>query len=635
MAVVLCGLIAWTIYLPASLQTQPERGLERYALVVVAAHYRNLPSRPDYIRHARAMAHHAEDAGYALIGGGVIVNPTEYELRRAIDILGLLTENGAEALIYFAGHAIPGNNTIYLLATDIDPMPLVRYDVGGVRLETAWSHPLGTGPSKTTIIIETQGMGGLFSGGLNSVGTGLDTLELPKSVTVAISDRDGPVSVSVESLHRTGPVRPPLLPSLWRQDTGQTVIFTPTLIELRVLEEPNLPAALAMASLDVHERSSSHASPITVEWPGAAALPPVRPEPPVIQIADIEAPEAISDLQTTPADAARDPDDAIAVTEAAVAILLPSPGRNPSGQSVIELIQMFEAFRAETYLDQAGIRTIGYGHTGPDARAGNVISHDRALELLMADIDTAALAVAAAVTRNLTDNQRNALISLTFNIGAEAFRNSTLVRRINSDIESVTAAQFLRWVHARVPGAGMRALSGLESRRQMEAFLFLVADDGVGTLELILSFEPFRPHAIRLNNCSMIGYGRALSPCSQIFDAQISHVEALQRLTHEIREIESETRAVVGVPVSDAQMAALISFVHQNGADALARSRILSRLNQGDYGGAANALRLHNAFVGGPAMQVGESQIERRAAEAALFFAHGGDYVIVPRGADT
>lgn len=224
---------------------------------------------------------------------------------------------------------------------------------------------------------------------------------------------------------------------------------------------------------------------------------------------------------------------------------------------------------------------------------------------------------------------------MTFNIGAEAFHNSTLVRRINSDIQTVSAAQFLRWVHARVPGAGMRALSGLESRRQMEAFLFLVAEEGVGTLELILSFEPFRPQAVRLNNCSMIGYARALSPCSEIFDANISQVEALQRLTQEIGEIEVETRALIGVPVSNGQMTALISFVHQNGTDALVSSRILSRLNQGDYNGAANALRLHNAFVGGPAMEVGESQIERRAAEAALFFADGGGYVIAQRRADT
>lgn len=378
--------------------------------MVVAAHYRNLPSRPDYIRHARAMADHAEDAGYALIGGNVLVNPTEYELRRALDILGLLTEDGGEALIYFAGHAIPGNGTIYLLATDIDPMPLVRYDVGGVSLETAWSHPLGSGPSKTTIIIETQGMGGLFSGGLATFGTGLHTLELPKSVTVAISDRDGPVSVSVEALHRIGPVRPPLLPSLWRQDTGQSVIFTPTLIELRILDEPNLAAALAIASLEVHERSSSRASPVTVEWAGAAPLPPVRPDLPPIAIADIEAPDQADDQETTGPDTITPPDALVWALPASRDSPPLSSGTIHPGQTVIEMIQMFEAFRAESYLDQAGIRTIGYGHTGPDAHAGNVITHDRALDLLIADIDIAALAVEAAVTRNLTENQRNALI---------------------------------------------------------------------------------------------------------------------------------------------------------------------------------------------------------------------------------
>ncbi|MCC5995094.1 MAG: lysozyme [Oceanicaulis sp.] len=635
LALVLCGLVAWIVYQPTNLQSQPEPGLERYALVMVAAHYRSLPSRPDYIRHARAMAHHAEEAGYALIGGGVVINPTEYEIRQGMDILGRLTEGGAEALIYFAGHAIPGDNTIYLLATDINPMPLVRYDVGGVRLEAAWSHPLGAGPSKTTIIIETRGMGGLFSGRLPSIGTGFDTLDVPDTVTVAISGRDGPVIFSRDALHRSGSARPPLLPFLWNPHTTQTVLFTPALIELGILQEPDLAAGLALVSLEVHERSSSQISPVIFARRSADIVPPVRSEPPSIQIAQIEEHDDAIHTDDVYPDAASAPVDAAVSVEAAVFSPPPSPDRSRTGQSVIELIRMFEAFRARTYLDEAGILTIGYGHTGPDARAGNVISYERAMELLMEDIDTAATAVDAAVTRELTDNQRNALISLTFNIGAEAFRNSTLVRQINSDIHSVSAAQFLRWVHARVPGVGMSALRGLESRRQLEAFLFLIQDEGVDALGLILSFEPFRQNATRVNNCSMIGYGRALPPCEQEFDLQISQVEALQLLKREAGMIESEVRALVGVPVSDAQIAALISFVHQNGTDMLARSRILSRLNQGDYNGAANALRLHNAFAGGPAMQVGASHIERRAAEAALFFAHGGDYFVMPQEAAT
>lgn len=424
---------------------------------------------------------------------------------------------------------------------------------------------------------------------------------------------------------------------------GHSIVFTPTLIELDALNSPDLIDSLAEVCLTVHERSSSQINPLVL---GRSAIAAARPEPQVTLARPAMDEDAGDDADNgeeaaEPAPDVAPPDILLADAVAQDIIAAPAPPApaplpafvdSRSGQSVIELIQMFEAFRAETYLDQAGILTIGYGHTGREARAANVISHERAVELLMEDIDIAARAVSTAVARDLTDNQRNALISLTFNIGAEAFGNSTLVRLINSDIESVSAAEFLRWVHARVPGVGMRALRGLESRRQLEAFLFLVQDDGVDALGLILSFEPFRPSATRVNDCSMIGYGRALAPCTEIFDVQISQIEALQYLQREAGMIESEIRALVGVPVSDGQMAALISFVHQNGPEALSRSRILSRLNQGDHTGAANALRLHNAFVGGPAMQVGASHIERRAAEAALFFAHSGDYIVSQPG---
>lgn len=195
---ILCGLVAWSVYRGSNFQFHPEPGLDRYAVIAVAAHYRRLPSRPDYIPHARAMARYAEEAGYALVGGGVMIDPTGHELRQAVNVLGRLTEDGAEALVYFAGHAAPGDDTIFLLGADAAPLPMARFAEGGIRLKDIWSHPLGSGPSRITILIETRGMGGLFSGAMTSYGTGLDTLEPPEGVTLAISDRDGPVKPDPE-----------------------------------------------------------------------------------------------------------------------------------------------------------------------------------------------------------------------------------------------------------------------------------------------------------------------------------------------------------------------------------------------------------------------------------------------------
>lgn len=625
-------LLAWFTYRPEPFHEQPVAGLDRYALVVGVARYSRLPSRPDYEQEARAMARHAVDAGFALIGGGPVLNPSEQELMRSVDTLGRLTESGAEVFVYFAGHAVPGENTIFLLAADSRPPPLVRYAEGGLRLEEIWSHPSGGGPSRTTVVIETEGVGGLFEAGFSGFGTGLDTLEVNDNVVVAISDHGGPVEIRGEAFHRMAPARPRLMFDNRPEGLVRPASFTPVIIELDTLRATDIAAALQRASLEVHERSSGQLSPVIFASRYLTALPPLRPEPAPLATADAASladrgePAAIN---PAPSFAADSPvaDDTVLL---AATIPLPSLADSVSGLSVVALIQMFEAFRAETYLDAAGIPTIGFGHTGSAAGSGSVITREVAMDLLMDDIDTATLAVDAAVSRPLTDNQRNALVSLAFNIGGEALRNSTLIRLINSDIHSVSAAQFLRWVHVRVPGGGMRVLRGLESRRQLEAFLFLVEEDSVTATDLIISFEPFRPSAIRAHNCSVVGYGRALRPCAEEFDTRISQVEALQYLRRELVQIEQDIRAVVSVPVSQAQIAGLVSFVHQNGMEAFESSQILSRLNRTDYAGAANALRLHDAFLGGPGMDLGESRIERRAAEAALFFAHGGEYIAEP-----
>ena len=280
--------LAWLSYTPASLQSQPEPGLERYALIIGAAQYRSLPSRSDYARQARAMARHAEQSGYALISGGPVINPTEYQLRRAIDILGRLTEGGAEAFIYLAGHAIPGQDTIFLLSTDSEPPPLVLYSEGGMRLKEAWSHPIGSGPSSTVIVIETEGVGGLFGSGLSVFGTGFDALEVPDSVTVAISDRGGPVTVEGDAFHRIGPARPRLIFETREHEDGRPAFFTPSLVELRLLEETDLTAALELASLHVHEYTSGQLSPVIFDRALSDAAPPARSEPPAIVLAEAE-----------------------------------------------------------------------------------------------------------------------------------------------------------------------------------------------------------------------------------------------------------------------------------------------------------------------------------------------------------
>ncbi len=137
----------------------------------------------------------------------------------------------------------------------------------------------------------------------------------------------------------------------------------------------------------------------------------------------------------------------------------------------LELIKEFEGCQLEAYLCPAGVPTIGYGHTR-SAKLGQTISQADADALLREDLADSEDAVDRLVTAQINENQFSALVSFTFNIGAEAFERSTLLSMLNANAQiHIVAAQFLRWNKANG-----EELPGLTRRRHAEQALFLAKD---------------------------------------------------------------------------------------------------------------------------------------------------------------
>lgn len=136
-------------------------------------------------------------------------------------------------------------------------------------------------------------------------------------------------------------------------------------------------------------------------------------------------------------------------------------------QRGIDLIKEFEGLELTSYEDAAGVLTIGYGHTGEDVKLGDVISKEQAEKLLRCDLEEAEQGVTRNVTVPLTQNQFDALVSFTYNLGTKALAGSTLLRELNKGRYESAAAQFERWVYA-----GGKKLKGLIRRRIAEKQLF-------------------------------------------------------------------------------------------------------------------------------------------------------------------
>lgn len=137
-----------------------------------------------------------------------------------------------------------------------------------------------------------------------------------------------------------------------------------------------------------------------------------------------------------------------------------------------DLIKRFEGFRGGRYLCPAGKPTIGYGHVIQPGDAFNEpITEEFAEKLLLRDVARFEARVIALIHTDITENQLAALVSLAYNIGVAALRESILLRLINTHNMRSAALEFGRWNHATVDGEKV-VLDGLTARRKAERELF-------------------------------------------------------------------------------------------------------------------------------------------------------------------
>lgn len=143
----------------------------------------------------------------------------------------------------------------------------------------------------------------------------------------------------------------------------------------------------------------------------------------------------------------------------------------------VTFVKKWEKFSPILYDDVAGNCTVGYGHlvhfgptSGKESESPFLLGIDmaRADELLLQDLyDKAEFYVNKGLQIPITQNQYDALVSLTYNIGGYAFTHSTLLRKLNElDFEGA-AKEFGKWIYA-----GGKPRKGLANRRAEEEAIF-------------------------------------------------------------------------------------------------------------------------------------------------------------------
>ena len=183
----------------------------------------------------------------------------------------------------------------------------------------------------------------------------------------------------------------------------------------------------------------------------------------------------------------------LAEGQTAVDLLKPSTygkeGFSSSGRSTgkvsdkgLQLIKNQEGFHNGTsYQDEAGIWTIGYGHTGQfkghAIGPGMTITREEAETLIRQDVAKYEKTVNKSVKVPISQNQFDALVSLCYNIGPGAFAQSTVVRKLNAGDYKGAQEAFMMWNKVQIKdkktGKNVKVESkGLSNRRRQEASLF-------------------------------------------------------------------------------------------------------------------------------------------------------------------
>ncbi|MCK9994471.1 MAG: lysozyme [Alphaproteobacteria bacterium] len=135
-----------------------------------------------------------------------------------------------------------------------------------------------------------------------------------------------------------------------------------------------------------------------------------------------------------------------------------------SGAALIS-IAVHEGFRSGSYSDIAGVTTVGFGSTG-GVKPGETVSVERALIRLGDHVAKDEVTMRACIGNvPLHQYEWDAYVSFTYNLGADVFCKSSIVKRLRQTPPDYAGACAVINLYNK---AGGKVVPGLVTRRQKE-----------------------------------------------------------------------------------------------------------------------------------------------------------------------
>ena len=132
----------------------------------------------------------------------------------------------------------------------------------------------------------------------------------------------------------------------------------------------------------------------------------------------------------------------------------------------LALLRSMEGLSLDAYPDGDGW-SIGYGHHGLDVYPGMQITQQRADQLLKNDLERFEVGVEQLLRVPAEPEEFDAMVALAYNIGLNAFTESTLLAMHNIGHHAGAVEEFKKWNKS-----GDTVLPGLVKRREREAAMY-------------------------------------------------------------------------------------------------------------------------------------------------------------------
>ncbi len=193
------GLFFLAVALTMTGQVTPAKADKRVALVIGNSAYRRVAPLDNPRNDARLIADTLRSLGFALVGGGPVLDVTKDAMDDAVQKFGEELVGADVGLFYYAGHGVQVRGVNYLVPVDANPTRVADVDFQMLDANLVLRQMEGAGTRLNLIILDACRNNPFGGRGLRSARAGLAQMQAPEGTLISFATQPGNVALDGRS----------------------------------------------------------------------------------------------------------------------------------------------------------------------------------------------------------------------------------------------------------------------------------------------------------------------------------------------------------------------------------------------------------------------------------------------------